>query len=634
MKKYFQVFFGLIILSCFLLTATVSSADDVKFASDITRLGVGARPLGMGKMFVGLSDDISSIFLNPAGLADIDGHQALTMSGQFVNTVNYLTVAAATPNKWGSVGIGYAGANLGFDIPVLNLIEIATGEYRVVPSTTESVSYDYVDYAITFSYANTFWRPEVSLGASLKLFTERISGANSGDGQGMDIDVGALYKPNEEFTLGLTGKNILPFSMGGKMHWNTGLEEPVPASLIAGVSYTRPLGGGRVNLGLDYEMQPTMSNIPPFMHLGAEWWPLEIFAVRAGIDQDVVGTGTGTDLTVSSNPTAGLSLFVNNVRFDYAFHKYNDLSNNDTHYFSLAFLMPKRIPLTVFTPEDELLTHDNSVLVKGEVDDPEIKTLMVNGYEVKPDREGKFQQEISLMLGKNTIWVVGLNNNNEMVESKRLRVLRLIAFSDVPEDYWAVAEIEQLGTLNIMPGYSDGTFKPEQTTKRVDYLIRLLNIGKLPPATELRPFPFKDIDYREKIAPYIKSGWDNNLVKGYPDKTFKPWQFLNRVEGAVMTVRFSNFRLVDVLERPYLDIPARHWAIKEVATAKEHSMLKFALEYLYPKKELPRAELAAMLVYAPTVKVQVDELMDFETGYETSYYQEQEQSVETTEYTY
>ncbi|MBU0671523.1 MAG: S-layer homology domain-containing protein, partial [Candidatus Margulisbacteria bacterium] len=559
MRKYFKVFLVLfLLLNVLLFSGRVAFSQEVKLASDITRLAVGARPLGMGKMFVGLSDDISAMYLNPAGLAGIEGNQALTMSASFVNMVNYLTLAAATPAQFGSIGVGYSGASLGFNTPVLNLVEIATGEYRVIPSTTESVSYNYNNYALAFSYANTILWPELSFGSTLKLFTENISGTSSGNGQGYDLDLGLLYKQSDTLSLGLTGKNVMPASLGGKMTWSTGLTESIPSTLIVGANMKIPSGAG-INLGLDYELQPTQPTIPPFWHLGLEWWMTEAFAIRGGIDQDVVGTGTGTALSVTSNPTAGLSLLAFGTRFDYAFHRYNDIASNDTHYFSLALVGGKRIPLTVISPEDKLITHESTVIVIGKVDDPNIKIVSINDQDVQINNS-KFETEVSLMLGKNTIWVAGLNHDRKVVESIRLRVLRLQKFSDVPDDYWANNDIEYLGTLNIMPGFSDGTFQPEKTTQRVDYLMRLLNVGKVPPATELSPFPFTDVETSEKIAPYVKSGFDNSLVIGYPDKTFRPWRWLNRVEGAIMTVRFSKLSLSTVLESPYLDVPARHWA--------------------------------------------------------------------------
>jgi len=69
----------------------------IKVANDPTRITVGARALGMGKAFVGISDDISSAFLNPAGLANLERWQMTSMSGKFINEVNYLNLAGAYP---------------------------------------------------------------------------------------------------------------------------------------------------------------------------------------------------------------------------------------------------------------------------------------------------------------------------------------------------------------------------------------------------------------------------------------------------------------------------------------------------------------------------------------------------------
>ena len=57
----------LIIFIFVLLGAQVACAQA---APDPIRISVGARPLGMGKAFVGLADDVGSIYLNPAGIAN------------------------------------------------------------------------------------------------------------------------------------------------------------------------------------------------------------------------------------------------------------------------------------------------------------------------------------------------------------------------------------------------------------------------------------------------------------------------------------------------------------------------------------------------------------------------------------
>ena len=47
-------------------------------ASDIENIGAGARSMAMGGAFTGLSDDASAPYYNPAGLAFLDEHQAVS----------------------------------------------------------------------------------------------------------------------------------------------------------------------------------------------------------------------------------------------------------------------------------------------------------------------------------------------------------------------------------------------------------------------------------------------------------------------------------------------------------------------------------------------------------------------------
>src|ERR1700722_3572912 len=54
-----------------LLTALAASAKAVDYGNSVLDLGVGARALGMGGAFVGLADDSTATYWNPAGLTGI-----------------------------------------------------------------------------------------------------------------------------------------------------------------------------------------------------------------------------------------------------------------------------------------------------------------------------------------------------------------------------------------------------------------------------------------------------------------------------------------------------------------------------------------------------------------------------------
>ncbi|MDD5382196.1 MAG: hypothetical protein PHH60_00880, partial [Candidatus Margulisbacteria bacterium] len=81
-KKYW-------LLAIVLLWLATGMAYGIGIAADPTRLGVGARPLGMGKAFIGLADDAGALFLNPAGLGGMRDLAATTMTGKFINEVDY-----------------------------------------------------------------------------------------------------------------------------------------------------------------------------------------------------------------------------------------------------------------------------------------------------------------------------------------------------------------------------------------------------------------------------------------------------------------------------------------------------------------------------------------------------------------
>ena len=53
------------------MLAGCALAADNMVVSDPMYIGVGARPLGMGKAFVAVAEDADGMFVNPAGLGSI-----------------------------------------------------------------------------------------------------------------------------------------------------------------------------------------------------------------------------------------------------------------------------------------------------------------------------------------------------------------------------------------------------------------------------------------------------------------------------------------------------------------------------------------------------------------------------------
>src|SRR5581483_11491941 len=72
------------------------------------RIGVGARPEGMGEAFTAASDDINALFWNVAGLGQFSGHKATFMDNLWGPEEALYYLAYAQPVE----GMGTLGGSL------------------------------------------------------------------------------------------------------------------------------------------------------------------------------------------------------------------------------------------------------------------------------------------------------------------------------------------------------------------------------------------------------------------------------------------------------------------------------------------------------------------------------------------
>lgn len=106
-------------------------------------------------------------------------------------------------------------------------------------------------------------------------------------------------------------------------------------------------------------------------------------------------------------------------------------------------------------------------------------------------------------------------------------------FSDIDE-HWAKGDIEKAAKANIIRGYSDGTFKPNNHLSRAQaasILVRALDLK----AT--KPSPFTDIQgYHEETQAEIAAAYQFGLVKKNDGK-FNPGEKITRAQLALMVKR-------------------------------------------------------------------------------------------------
>ena len=164
MKKTF------IFLTAFcLLTAGLGAADAAVTGSadDATVIGGGARPLGMGRAFTAVADDVDAVFINPAGIAGLKGPAAMAMFTNLLGEIYYSEYCGAIPSHFGTVGLGY----------------ITTASYQI-PTKNEQgniVFTDYYDSLFLLSYSSPLTRyfgygRNIFVGLNYKIFNRGYSG--------------------------------------------------------------------------------------------------------------------------------------------------------------------------------------------------------------------------------------------------------------------------------------------------------------------------------------------------------------------------------------------------------------------------------------------------------------------------
>jgi hypothetical protein len=608
---------GWVILVLCLFISSAVFADGV--LSDPTTIGVGARALGMGKAYVGMAEDGDALFINPAGLARITNPKFSSMYTSLLGDISYAVIGGVYPSGAKSAfGAGYLGASVS-DIPLTDTTGAPLGSGRW---SNNVLFLSYGTYLSELPVSLKLGR-DVLVGGTFKYFSISGSGTGSveaGTGSGMNIDLGLLYPLNDSATLGINLQNALSPSSGGKITKSSGSVDTLPTILKVGTKLnlvgkegaifsthsTRRLYGN-----IDYDVYPGSSRAA-LLHLGGEFWPTNNLALRIGSDNN--------DLT------AGVGIRFSGIEFNYAYHPYSGIAENTTHYFSLGYLgegQKRELKITIDEPRDKAIVYGDSVKVSGKVavvegDEP-VKGFLnvkVNGVNARVAADNTFSAEIPVENYGKKLMVVEASDTAGNYQKEEARLLRLNSFADIPDGYWAKQPIENNATVGLVQGFPDGTFRPEDALTRAELaalLVRAKGI-KMPEGGTKQVF--KDVKSDFWASRYIEVAQRERLIKGYPDKTFRPNSKISKAEGIAVLARFDGLRLAAVEAKPYWDVSTVHWSAKYIQAAKEAGMLKYVeRNRLHPQETLARSESIEMLGKTQLAGGKIKDLYTWEKGF-------------------
>jgi len=281
--------------------------------ADFLRMGVGARPIALGEAYVGLADDVNSMYWNPAGLTNIKGREV---------SANYIMWLEGISS--GQLSFAQKGANgsvIGIGVNYLTTGSIEQTEMDTNNSYVETgKTFSSQDTAVNVSMGKPIGEDTVG-GISVKMIQSSIE-AESANSYAADAGVLIdLINYDLPLMLGISVQNL---GAGIKYMQDT---DSLPTTYRAGVSYIYLIDKSedKVNIMLDVSksVDSAMS-----LHAGAEYLVGKSVALRAGYKN-----------SGNSESLAGLSggfgyKDKSGIGIDYAWVPYGDLGV--THRISIT----------------------------------------------------------------------------------------------------------------------------------------------------------------------------------------------------------------------------------------------------------------------------------------------------------
>jgi hypothetical protein len=290
----------------------LAETGDGGYPDAFLQLGFGARAMGMGGAFVGVADDATGGFFNPAGLVQVTKRTfgAFYRKMTLGRRTSYIIYNQPIRDE-ATIGLAWINAGVG-DV----MGRDADGH------TTEEIS-NYQN-AVQLFYGRKILE-ELSAGLGIEYIQYNLANISA---YGLGFGVSAMGRPIPQLRLGVSAENL-----GMKYSWTSGdywkrygllgssAKEKFPFNLRFGASYL--LFKDRILLSSEIDKQEKQE---AKIHLGAEGWALEKLAGRIGYDRGSLTLGLGLRQKIRSAV----------LGFDYAFVS-SRVEDDADHLISLQF---------------------------------------------------------------------------------------------------------------------------------------------------------------------------------------------------------------------------------------------------------------------------------------------------------
>lgn len=163
-----------------------------------------------------------------------------------------------------------------------------------------------------------------------------------------------------------------------------------------------------------------------------------------------------------------------------------------------------------------------------------IPTFLLQAKEVSP----VFTTTPSTQVSVNGPTTFTYSQPNSLQTFERIQKYR---FTDVTPQFWAYNSITKMTKEGFMSGYKNGTFKPNDPLSREEAASLFSKMIGEPPSIMLAS-SFTDITSDRWSSLAIESVARANIISGYGDKTYRPEQYMSRQEFAVVADKYLHYQ--------------------------------------------------------------------------------------------
>jgi hypothetical protein len=300
-------------------------------AYQFLKIGAGARAVGMGETFIAIANDVSTLYWNPAGLAQFSDDQVIFGHAEYVIDIKH--------EFFGIAHHFTSGDALGLSVISLHMQDMPVTTETQPFGTGETFSFG--DIALGLTYARKM-TDQFSFGITMRYVEETLAMLKM---RSVLADIGTYYWTglgSARFAVVVSnfGADVTPSGTVTELNDQTvtGFQSYSPPTQFKIGFAMEPIQDENQHLTTSLELNHPNDNAEN-LHFGVEYQWQRWLWLRTGLKRTIGERLLGTDNTSASDFTAGFGVAVptsvSDIHLDYAYANFNALGS--VHRISVGF---------------------------------------------------------------------------------------------------------------------------------------------------------------------------------------------------------------------------------------------------------------------------------------------------------